>query len=117
MFALHFRTLATTESVVAGVPTIVIRVPRDEFHRDNADEKAHDELMKILQDPRPGNLLNYEGCVWNIPWEEFIDFMASSKTSEIECDPEQRNRYIQYYCGVEERSSAVRQVNEIESIK
>ena len=79
--AIHFRSLAVLESVVAGVPAVVISLPKNNFVRDSSENPVHQALVRLMLDRRPGNLTSYRGCVWNIPWYDFPNFIANNPNS------------------------------------
>jgi len=111
---IHTRTSSVLESVIAGIPSIHLQIPFEDSTYNSSPK--YSDFVKVIRSCAPETLFNFKGCVWNIPWDKALEFFDSIKMEEIEQDLERRDKYVQYFCGVEERTASARQVDVIESL-
>jgi len=110
----HIRTSSVIESVIAGIPSIHIQIPMDNSSKRYSEHYRN--FLSLFRSCKPDTIFNYQGCVWNIPWENSLAFFDQFDSKAIEQDPERRARYIRYYCGVENESASKRQMDAIEKL-
>jgi len=111
-FCVHIRTFAVLESVIAGVPSVHIQIPANPLYSD----KQNFHFIEKIRSCAPETMYNYSGCVWNVPWEDVLYFFDNFDFKTIEQDSEKRDKYIQYFCGITERSASEKQMDAIEKL-
>jgi hypothetical protein len=111
-----YQTGTIIESVISGVPAINIEVPLD-VNCSVFNQKHFKVVSKYTRNSKPGNLFNFDGCVWSFKWEDALKICTKKFVGELRINESARSKYIDYYCGIKDEKSAVKQINIIKNLK
>jgi len=115
-FSIHIRTFSVLESVISGVPAVYFQIPIFETNDVSTKYDFHRlYYTNTVRSGEPDSLFNYPGCVWNVPWDQSLDFIDKFSVKKLEQSPESRDKYCKYFCGVSTYPAAKRQMDVIES--